>query len=80
MIEKEIGNPKIHRLRVIHIYEADYNLLLSLKHRELTHSMNDSNAFKQGIYSNRAGFSAIDQVFVEAVSYTHLTLPTICSV
>ncbi len=31
MIEKELGNHKIHRLRVIHIYEADYNLLLCVK-------------------------------------------------
>ena len=30
MIEKEPGNPRIHRLRVIHLYEADYNLLLGI--------------------------------------------------
>ena len=30
MIEKEPGNPKIHCLRVIHLYEADYNLLLAI--------------------------------------------------
>ena len=31
MIQKEPGNSKIHRLWVIHIYEADYNLLLGVK-------------------------------------------------
>jgi hypothetical protein len=30
MIEKEPGDPRIHRLRVIHLYEADYNLLLGI--------------------------------------------------
>jgi hypothetical protein len=30
MIEKEPGNPKIHRLCVIHLYEADYNLILGV--------------------------------------------------
>ena len=30
MILKETGNYKIHRLRVIHIYEADFNLLLAI--------------------------------------------------
>jgi hypothetical protein len=28
MIEKTPGNPRINKLRVIHLYEADYNLLL----------------------------------------------------
>jgi hypothetical protein len=31
MIKKEPGNAKIHRLRVIHLYKADYNLLLQVK-------------------------------------------------
>jgi hypothetical protein len=29
MIQKEPGNSKIHHLRVIHIYEADFNLLIA---------------------------------------------------
>lgn len=31
MIKKETGNSKVHRLCVIHIYEADYNFLLQAK-------------------------------------------------
>ena len=31
MIYKEVGNIKIYRLRVIHIYEADFNFVLGLK-------------------------------------------------
>ena len=31
MIEKDIGVPKIHRIRVIHLYEGDYNLFLKLQ-------------------------------------------------
>jgi hypothetical protein len=34
MIHKEAGNHKIHRLRVIHLFEADYNLILSIKWRQ----------------------------------------------
>jgi hypothetical protein len=31
MIEKEPGSSKVHRLRVIHIYQADYNFILQAK-------------------------------------------------
>ena len=42
MLEKEPGNPKIHRLRVIHLYEADDNLILSIKWRKLLHHACDN--------------------------------------
>ena len=35
MIFKEPNNLKIHRLRVIHLYEQDYNLILAVKWRQL---------------------------------------------
>ena len=35
LIPKDTGSSKIHRLRVIHLYEADYNLILGVKWREL---------------------------------------------
>ena len=45
MIKKESGNKKIHRLRVIHLYEADYNLLLSVQWRKAIHNATDKNLF-----------------------------------
>ena len=35
MILKEPNNYKIHRLRVIHLYEFDFNLLLRVKWHDL---------------------------------------------
>ena len=35
MIEKDPGCPKLFRLRVIHLYECDLNLLISLYFRKL---------------------------------------------
>jgi hypothetical protein len=31
MIEKDVGKPRIHRLRIIHLFEADYNFFLKLQ-------------------------------------------------
>ena len=65
MLEKEPGNPKIHRLRVIHLYEADYNLILSLKARSLVHHAEDNSLLNDSLYGARPGRTAHDPVGIE---------------
>ena len=65
MLQKDPGNPKIHRLRVIHLYEADYNLMLAVKWRAAMHHAEDNGLLNDGLYGSRAGRSAHDPVFIE---------------
>ena len=65
MIQKDPGNSKIHRLRVIHIYEADYNLLLGVKWRQLLHQAEDKGLINKGCYGSRPGKEARTLVFME---------------
>jgi hypothetical protein len=50
MLEKDPGNPKIHRLRVIHLYKADYNLFLGVKWRALVHHCEDNQLLHPSMY------------------------------
>jgi hypothetical protein len=65
MIQKEPGNTKIHRLRVIHIYEADFNGLLGVKWRELMHDASTENTLHSGQHGARPGHEAQTPVFIE---------------
>ena len=65
MIEKEKGNPKIHRLRVIHLYEADYNFIVGLKWRNMIFDSEEKGIIAEGQYGARPGCSAHDPVFIE---------------
>jgi hypothetical protein len=67
MIQKEPGNSKIHCLRVIHIYEADYNLIFGLKWRKLMHAAEDEELLNDGQYGSRPNQSAHDPVFIEEI-------------
>jgi hypothetical protein len=76
MIEKEPGNPRIHRLRVIHLYEADYNLILGLFWaRKLVPLAEKARLFNKGCYGSRPGLSAVDPVLLEElqVSISYLS-------
>jgi hypothetical protein len=50
MLFKEPGNTKIHRTRVIHIYEADYNLAMGLKWRAALQLAENHNLLNPGQY------------------------------
>ena len=68
MIEKDPGNPKIHRLRVIHLYEADYNLILGVKWRQLIHHCEDNHLLHPSLYGARPGRGALEPVFIEELT------------
>lgn len=65
MIFKDPGNSKIHRLRVIHIYEADFNLLLAVKWRELLHFAERQGTINNGQYGGRPGREATSVALLE---------------
>jgi hypothetical protein len=65
MLGKDEGVPRIHRLRVIHLYECDLNLLFSLFFRELDQHCEDNQLINKGVYGCRPNRRAMDPVFVD---------------
>jgi hypothetical protein len=76
MIFKEPGNTKIHRLRVIHLYEADLNLILGVKWRALTHHGIDNHLFSPWQFGGLPGRDALSPVFLKTSSWKFLELAT----
>jgi hypothetical protein len=66
---KEPGNVKIHRTRVIHIYEADYNLVLGLKWRVALYQAEALKQLNDGQYGSRPRRNAIDPVMIEELQF-----------
>ena len=50
MIEKDPGSPKLHRLRVINLYDCDFNLLLKIYFRQFSRHCEDTNQLNEGSY------------------------------
>ena len=75
MIEKDIGSALIHRLRVIHLYPCDLNLLLGLFVRELDHHCEDNKLINEGTYGSQTNRRAIDPVIVD-VTQTEISMIT----
>jgi hypothetical protein len=65
MIRKDPQASKIHRLRVIHMCEADLNLLLGVKWRSLTHHCMDNDLLHHGQFGGLPGRS----VFLEELQW-----------
>ena len=73
MIEKVPGCPKISRLRVIHLYECDLNLLFGISFRKLQQYNEDNNKLNDGSYGGRPNRRAIDPVIVD-VTQTEISM------
>ncbi|KAL7574197.1 hypothetical protein ACA910_014872 [Epithemia clementina (nom. ined.)] len=69
MILKEPGNHKIHRLRVIHLYEQDYNLLLAVKWRALIQQSTNSGLLHPCQFGGVPGRDAIQPTIIEELQY-----------
>jgi hypothetical protein len=75
MIEKIPGCSKINKLRVIHLYEADYNLILQIIWaRKLVWHVHDNNLLNEGQAGSRPGRNAIDVVIQKEMKYLHADL------
>jgi hypothetical protein len=72
MIEKILGNPRINKLRVIHLYKADYNLLLKIVcARRLVWNAQAHKKINNGQVRSRPGRNAIDVVIQKEMKYLY---------
>ena len=62
---KEQNNIKIHRTRVIHLYKADYNLVLGLKWRAALYQAETSKILHDGQFGSRPRRNAVEPVMLE---------------
>jgi hypothetical protein len=70
MIEKIPGCPKINKLRVIHLYEADYNIILKIIWaRKLVWHAHDNDKLNDGQAGSRPGRNAIDVIIQKEMKY-----------
>lgn len=75
MIEKIPGSPRITKLRVIHLYEADYNLFLKIVWaRKLVWHAHDANALNNSQTGSRPGRRSIDTVINKEMKYLYSRL------
>ena len=69
MIRKDPDSSKVHRLRVIHLYEADLNLLLGVKWRSLVHHCTDNHLLNPGQFGGLPGKDAMTPILLEELQW-----------
>ena len=79
MIYKDPGNTKIHRLRVIHLYECDLNFILGCKWREAIHKAQEEGTINEGQYGGCPGREPTALTLLEElrIDYSMLTRESI---
>jgi exonuclease III len=66
---KDKDNVRIHRTRVIHLYEADYNLMLGIKWRIALYQAEAFRELNTGQYGSRPRRNAVDPVLIEELQF-----------
>lgn len=75
MIKKDNNISKINKLREIHLYEADYDLLLKiLWARRLVWNAHDNQCINDSQAGSRPGCNSIDIVILKEMKYLYLRL------
>ena len=69
MILKEPNNLKIHRLRVIHLYEQDYNLVLAIKWRQMIQLNTNQRTLHPMQFGGVPGKDAVIPTLCEELQY-----------
>ena len=70
MIEKDLGNPQIERLQIIHLFEADYNFILKLLWGcWLVYQGEDNKCFGNQQFGSHPGWQAIEAVHMKTLTY-----------
>jgi hypothetical protein len=65
MLEKDMGNPCIHRLRIIHLFEADFNLYLKLQWgKRLTRRAVKHKLLNSGQFGSVPQRTALEPIFL----------------
>ena len=75
-LEKIPGHPRTDKIRIIHLYEADYNLLLKLLWgQRLVQNTERLAAYSDSQYGSRPGRSAIDAAAIrdQAFEFSRIT-------
>jgi hypothetical protein len=68
-LAKEPGIPRCHKLRVIHLYEADLNTLIGIKWRQLIHHVNDNKLLSPWQCGGFPGREAHTPVLLEELTW-----------
>eukprot|EP00980_Cylindrotheca_fusiformis_P027514 scaffold20799_cov73-Cylindrotheca_fusiformis.AAC.3 len=69
MIQKETGNNKIHRLRVIHLYEADLGATFAILWKKMFASAERHHDINDSQYGGRHGHEAAYLPYAEELKY-----------
>jgi hypothetical protein len=75
MIEMKPGVSRLDKLRVIHIFEADYNLILKVMwSRKAIWKVHNNGLLNDGQAGSRPGCRAIDVAVQKEMNYTYAKL------